>query len=83
MGDDLIKRHPRISRKVSSRDDAIDDGEFISFNLRGWLSDGETRAILIAVCSPVLDVSDGNYIEINRVGKIRERKIGNDTRGCL
>lgn len=83
VGDDLIKRHPRISRKVSSRDDATNDGEFISFNLRGWLSDGETRAILIAVCSPVLDVSDGNYIEINRVGKIRERKIGNDTGGCL
>ena len=83
VGDDLIKSHPRTSRKITSRDDATNDGEFISFNMRGWLSSGDAREILIAVCSSVLDVSDGKYIEINRVGKIRERSIGTDARGCL
>ena len=83
VGDDLIKRHPSTARKITSRDDATANGEFISFNMRGWLSSGETQEILIAVCSSVLDVSEGKHIEINRVGKIRERSIGNDSRGCL
>lgn len=83
IADDLIKRLPRTARKVTSKDDASDDGEFISFNMRGWLSSTETQKILIAVCSPGLDDSQGKYIEINRVGKIRERPIDNDSRGCL
>lgn len=81
--DDLIKQVSRTGRKVTSRDNAANNGDLISFNLRGWLSSSESRDILIAVCSPGLEASKGKYIEINRVGKIRERQIGNDNRGCL
>lgn len=81
--DDLVKRVSATVRKVSSRDDAKANGNFISFNMRGWLSSDENREILIAVCSPAIDVSRGKYIEINRVGKIRERSIDNDSKGCL
>lgn len=81
-GDDLIKNESATSRGVTVRDDAVTDGQFISFNLRGWLSSGETSEVLIAVCSPV--TGTGNYIEINRVGKIRERPIvASDSGGCL
>lgn len=83
LADDLIKRLPGAVRKLTSRDDATSNGEFISFNMRGWLSSTETQEILIAVCSTGLEDSRGKYIEINRVGKIRERPIGNDSRGCL
>ena len=81
--DDLIKSISATVRKVSSRDDATADGNFISFNMRGWLSSSENREILIAICSSALDVSRGKYIAINRVGKIRERPISDDARGCL
>lgn len=81
--DDLIKNISTTNRNVTVRDNISSNGEFISFNLRGWLSSGETQAILIAVCVPSLEVAEGKYIEINRVGKIRERPIGTATGGCL
>lgn len=83
VADDLIINQPGTRRGITIRDDANNDGEFISFNLRGWLSSGENRAILLAVCSPALGSEQGRYIEINRVGKIRERPIATDNRGCL
>lgn len=83
VGDDLVSRHSASRGSVSVRDNASGNGEFISFSLQGWLSTSETSEILIAVCSPVLPAADGMYIEVNRVGKIRERTIGTDPGGCL
>ena len=83
VGDDLIKQLPGSGRSVTINDNAQSDGRYISFNLRGWLSSSENRDILLAICAPGIDVSEGMYVEINRVGKIRERKIGTDTQGCL
>ena len=83
IGDDLIKQFPATGRSVTIKDDAQSDGQYISFNLQGWLSSSETSNILLAICSPGIDTSEGMYVEINRVGKIRERKIGSDTQGCL
>lgn len=82
-GDDLISEHDAASDSVSIRDDAGSDSEFISFSMQGWLSTGELRDIVLAICSPVLPEGDGMYIEVNRVGRIRERSIGSDARGCL
>jgi prepilin-type N-terminal cleavage/methylation domain-containing protein len=83
VGDDLIKEYPASSRSVTIRDDAVNLGQYISFDLQGWLSSSESRRILLAVCAPGVDTGEGMYIEINRVGKIRERKIGTATGGCL
>lgn len=82
-GDDLISEHAASSAAVTIRDDAVVDGEYISFSMQGWLSSGEQRNVVFAICSPALSTRDGVYIEVNRVGKIRERAIGNDVRGCL
>ncbi len=83
VGDDLIKEHPASTRSVTIKDDAVSLGQYISFDLKGWLSSSETNKILLAICAPGIDESEGMYIEINRVGKIRERKIGSATGGCL
>ncbi|MEM7258656.1 MAG: GspH/FimT family pseudopilin, partial [Pseudomonadota bacterium] len=83
VGDDLIGEHAATQRTVTINDDATANGQFISFSLQGWLSTSETREILIAVCSPALPDAQGMYIEVNRVGKIRERSIDGDARGCL
>lgn len=83
VGDDLIKQLPESGRTVTIKDDAQSDGQYISFNLRGWLSSSENNDITLAICAPGIDASEGMYVEINRVGKIRERKIGTDTQGCL
>jgi prepilin-type N-terminal cleavage/methylation domain-containing protein len=81
--DDLISEYPATSATVSIGDDATANGQFISFSRQGWLSTSELSEITLSVCSPSLPDEDGMYIEINRVGKIREQMIGSDTRGCL
>ena len=78
--DDLVQRSTAANRTVSAIDDQGASDQWISFNVKGWLA--EAQPLLIAVCSPKLDESDGMYIAINRVGKIRERQIGTDSRGC-
>lgn len=83
VGDDLIGEHAASGSNVTIRDDATANGQYISFSLQGWLSTSETSEILIAVCSPALPDAEGVYVEVNRVGKIRERTIGGDARGCL
>lgn len=80
-GDDLIRQEEASGRMVETNDNQ-GGGDFrISFNMQGWLS--ETGSVLISVCSDILPDSQGSYIEINRVGKIRERRIGNAVGGCL
>ena len=78
--DDLVKQSTSPNRSVTAIDDQDASDQWISFNMKGWLA--ETNPVLIAVCSPALPASEGMYIAINRVGKIRERQIGNDSRGC-
>ena len=78
--DDLVRREESSGRSIMATDNQINSDEWISFNMRGWLA--ETNPVLIALCAPGLDASQGMYIEINRVGKIRERRIGSDARGC-
>ncbi len=80
QGDDQIRRESSANRSILVKDNQSAADRWIAFNLRGWLN--ENNPVWIALCAPGLEVADGIYIEINRVGKIRERKIGNDTRGC-
>jgi len=78
--DDLVRREETGSRSVNAVDNQGAGDQWISFNMRGWLA--EPNPVLIAVCSDALEDAAGMYIEINRVGKIRERRIGPDGRGC-
>lgn len=78
--DDLVKEQSTSNRSIQAVDDQNGNDEWISFNMRGWLA--ENGPVLIAVCSPSLATSSGMYIEINRVGRIRESSIGTDNRGC-
>jgi type IV fimbrial biogenesis protein FimT len=78
--DDLVRREESSGRSINAIDNQNTGDEWISFNMRGWLA--ETGPVLIALCAPGRDASRGMYIEINRVGKIRERRIGTDARGC-
>ena len=78
--DDLVQRSTAVNRTVNAVDDQGAGDQWISCNVKGWLA--EAQPVLIAICSPKLDDSDGMYIAINRVGKIRERQIGTDSRGC-
>jgi len=78
--DDLVRREDTSNRSVNAVDDQAAGDLWISFNAKGWLD--ETNPVLIALCSPTLDASEGMYIAINRVGKIRERPIGTDSKGC-
>ena len=79
--DDLIRQEAESGRSINAIDDQDANDPWISFNVKGWLA--ETNPVLIAVCSPGLDVTTGMYIAINRVGKIRERSIrSTDIEGC-
>ncbi len=78
--DDLVRSEAPSNRSVSAVDDQDSSDTWISFNMKGWLA--ETNPVLIAICSDALDDSSGMYVAINRVGKIRERQIGFDSRGC-
>ena len=64
--DELIRRATSSGRTVSA-DASVD--ELITFNPRGWAFESVT----IAVCASLTDSSAGRLIEVNRVGKIRER----------
>lgn len=79
--DDRIKRVSGVSRSIATDDNQGAADMWVAFNLRGWLN--ESSPVVIALCAPGLPVVDGIYIEINRVGKIRERKIdSDDVGGC-
>ncbi len=83
--DELVKMATETGRNVVVLDDqatssSVPSDVWISFNMKGWLA--ETSAITIALCAPGLPDSEGMYIAVNRVGKIRERPIGTDSRGC-
>lgn len=78
--DDLVRQEDSTGRTLNVADNQNNGDVWISFNMRGWLA--ETSPVLIALCSTALDAARGMYIEINRVGKIRERRIGTDARGC-
>jgi len=80
-GDDLIREEMSSGRSVTVADDQPAADSWISFNPQGWLN--ENASVWISICSADLPATSGNYIEINRVGKIREWRINNDVRGCL
>lgn len=84
VGDDFISDYQASTRSVSVRDnDTTTGARFISFSMQGWLASSELNTIRIAICSPVLNATDGMYVEVNRVGKIRERPIlATDSGGC-
>lgn len=78
--DDLVRQEESSGRSISAVDDQAAADQWISFNLKGWLA--EPAPVLIALCSPALPAANGMYVAVNRVGKIRERRIGSDPRGC-
>lgn len=62
------------SGRVLSVDSSL-PGRFITFTPRGWA----TQAFTMAICNTGADSTDGRFIQVNRVGKILERPIGNDS----
>ncbi|OED36350.1 type II secretion system protein GspH [Chromatiales bacterium (ex Bugula neritina AB1)] len=80
--DDLIRIEESAGRSVDVVDNqgSVSSDVWISFNSQGWLA--ETRPIVLAICAAALDESRGMYIEVNQVGKIRERRIADSNKGC-
>ena len=66
-----VRRATSSGRTVSAKG-SLD--ELISFNPRGWVR----QPVTIAVCASLSDSSAGRIIEVNRVGKIRERSFDFD-----
>lgn len=55
--------------------DASFDDETISFNPRGWVQ----SAFTIGICSSATNNKDGRLITVNRVGKITEGPLANES----
>jgi len=55
--------------------DASFNGNTITFSPRGWVQ----SAFTIAICTSSTDSTNGRLIQVNRVGKINERSIGNES----
>jgi len=67
-----------IKISTSSRNlvaDASFDTQFITFNPRGWV----VNAFTLALCSSATDKTSGRLITVNRVGKITEEPIDDDS----
>ena len=73
--DDLIRQATSSGRTVSA-DASVD--ELITFNPRGWAFESLT----IAICASISDSNAGRLIEVNRVGKIRERSFDEAVDSC-
>lgn len=72
-GDDLIRNATSSGRNVSA--DADVDSNFLTFNPRGWAK----VPFAIAVCASTTDSTAGRFIQVNRVGKISEGPINNES----
>lgn len=73
QNDEEIRNVVASGRLVSVDSDLPD--RFITFTPRGWA----TQAFSMAICNTSTDSTDGRFIQVNRVGKILERPIDNDT----
>lgn len=72
-GDEEIKVSASAGRALVA--DASIDGQYLRFNPRGWV--GEEFSL--ALCASATDSTSGRLITVNRVGKITEGPIGDES----
>lgn len=71
--DDLIKNATSSGRTLLV--DESTNSQFVTFNQRGWVN----APVTFAICNSANDPAAGRQIVINRVGKISEGPIGNNS----